>query len=253
MGRHAGRSARLRAHGAGAPDLDALLAGWRRLPPGWAAVTATGDLADARGVVIRGRGDAPGGAAARAHARRRELGQAVTDIDARFAEAQQAAHTAAEALRASRAEHLAARDTHDGLERAARVARESRVAADAAVERGKERVDALDGDLATLRAGSPTPDSAVEGDVEPNALAARQAAADQARSRRDALAARRDESRDAWTSTRRAAEEVETRTAGMRSGRAASEARVAAASHHPGTPHGDRSDRCRASRPCRPA
>ncbi len=146
-----------------APDLDALLAGWRRLPSGWAAVTVTGDLADARGVVIRGRGDPPGGAAARAHARRRELGQAVTDIDARFAEAQRAAHIAAEALRASRAEHLAAREAHDELERAARVARESRFAADAAVERGKERLDALDSDLVTLRAGQPTPDSAVDG------------------------------------------------------------------------------------------
>ena len=190
-----------------APDLDALLAGWRRLPPGWAAVTATGDLADARGVVIRGRGDPPGGAAARAHARRRELGQAVTDIEARFAEGQHAAHTAAEALRASRAEHLAAREAHDELERAARVARESRVAADAAVARGKERLEALESDLVTLRAGSPAAASAGDGDVEPNALSARQAAADQARSRRDALAARRDESRDAWTSTRRAAEE----------------------------------------------
>ena len=210
-----------------APDLDALLAGWRGLPPGWAAVTATGDLADARGVVIRGRGDPPGGAAARAHARRRELGQAVTDIEARFAEAQGAAHTTADALRSSRAEHLAAREAHDELERAARVARESRVAADAAVERGKERLDALDSDLVSLRAGSPTVDSAGGGDVEPNALSARQASADQARSRRDALAVRRDEARDAWTQTRRAAEEVETRTAGMRSGRAATEARVA--------------------------
>ena len=42
------------------------LAAWRRLPAGWSAVTPDGDLADARGlIVLRGRADANGGAAAR--------------------------------------------------------------------------------------------------------------------------------------------------------------------------------------------
>ncbi|MDQ6682401.1 MAG: AAA family ATPase, partial [Chloroflexota bacterium] len=40
-------------------DLDALLAGWDRLPEGWVAVTPAGDLADARGVLtLHGRGEA---------------------------------------------------------------------------------------------------------------------------------------------------------------------------------------------------
>ena len=61
-----------------ARDVGALLDGWQRLPPGWSAVTAEGDLADARGVIVlRGRADPPGGASARAHARRRELTAAV--------------------------------------------------------------------------------------------------------------------------------------------------------------------------------
>jgi chromosome segregation protein len=209
-----------------AESLDALLAGWRRLPAGWAAVTADGDIADARGVVIRGRGDPPGGAAARAHARRRELGEAVADLEARFVEVQHAAHTAAEALRSARSEHLAAREAHDELERAERGAREAAFAADAAVLRAQERLEALDGELAALGTGNIDADPVIAG-AEPDVLSARQAAADQARARRDALSTRRDEARDAWTATRRAAEEIETRTAGMRSGRAEREARVA--------------------------
>ena len=210
-----------------AKDLDALLAGWRRLPDGWAAVTAAGDLGDARGVVIRGRGDPSGGTAARAHARRRELGHAVAELETQFAEAQQAAHIAAEALRTARTEHLGAREAQETAERAARGAREARMAADDAVERAQERIAGLDGELVTLRAGGLQPESAGGAAVEPDVLAARQAAADETRARRDALATRRDEAREAWTRTRRAAEEVETRTAGLRSGRAASEARVA--------------------------
>ncbi|HYI66966.1 MAG TPA: hypothetical protein VEW95_08600, partial [Candidatus Limnocylindrales bacterium] len=210
-----------------ARDLDALLAGWRRLPAGWAAVTAAGDLGDARGVVIRGRGDPPGGTAARAHARRRELGHAVAELEKSFAEAQRAAHAAAEALRTARTRHLEAREAHDEAERSARTARDGRFTADDAVERAQERIARLDEDLAALREGEPEAESVHDADVEPDVLSARQAAADEARSRRDVLAARRDEARDAWTRTRRAAEEVETRTAGLRSGRAASEARVA--------------------------
>ena len=210
-----------------AANLDALLAGWRRLPAGWAGVTAAGDLADARGVVLRGRGDPPGGATARAHARRRELGSAVVELEARFAAAQQAAHVATEELRAARSAHLAAREAHDEAERTSRVARESRAAAEAAVLREEERVSALVDDLAALRAVTAPGDPAAGDEVEVDALTARQAAADEARSRRDALAVRRDEAREAWTATRRAAEEVETRMAGQRSARATDEARVA--------------------------
>ena len=86
-----------------APDLDALLAGWRDLPAGWSAVTAAGDLADPRGVVVlRGRADPPGGAAVRAHARRRELADAVVTIERELAKAQATAHGAAEGGRPPR-------------------------------------------------------------------------------------------------------------------------------------------------------
>ena len=65
-----------------ARDVDALLDGWQGLPPGWSAVTAEGDLADGRGVIVlRGRADPPGGASARAHARRRDLASAVGRMD----------------------------------------------------------------------------------------------------------------------------------------------------------------------------
>ena len=210
-----------------AADLDTLLAGWRRLPAGWVGVTAAGDLADARGVVIRGRGDPPGGATARAHARRRELGSAVGELDARFAAAHQAAHAATEALRAKRIEHLAAREAHDDAERAERVARESRAAADAAVRRDVERMAGLAVELAALRSAATGHEAVTDQNVKDDELTSRQAVADQARSRRDALAARRDEAREAWTATRRAAEEIEMRTAGQRGARATTEARVA--------------------------
>ena len=210
-----------------APNLDALLAGWRDLPAGWAAVTAGGDLGDARGVILRGQADPPGGAAARAHVRRRDLGNAVQELEAEFHEAQRSAHDAAEALRVRRSEHLEAREHHDQAEQAARVARETAAASAAELDRDEQRATRLaeafraaDGDAA-----SRSDDPAAETDVDQ--LVERQAHADETRARRDALAARRDAAREKWTGTRRAAEEIETRTAGMRSERANLEARVA--------------------------
>ena len=210
-----------------AADLRSLLAGWRRLPAGWAAVTIEGDLADAGGVVLRGRADPPGGAAARAHARRRELGRAVVELEARFREAQEAAHLAAEALRAARAAHLAAQDAHDEAERAARIAREARVAAEASSERTETELERLEAELTDLRASDAVAAPGGAEGTAVDALGPSQAAADAARARRDALATRRDAARDAWTATRRAAAEAESRTAGMRGERAAQEARVA--------------------------
>ncbi|MCV0403442.1 MAG: chromosome segregation protein SMC [Chloroflexi bacterium] len=209
-----------------APDLAALLAGWRRLPPGWAAVTAAGDLADMRGVVLRGRGDPPGGAAARAHARRRELATAVEALEADFGKAQHAAHEATEALRAARETHLAARQDHEEAERDARAARDALVAAEDAQRRDEVRLEQLDAEAASV-AGDTPPSAEPVGDASgTGALPERQLAADAARQRRDDLAKRRDAARDEWTATRRAAEEIETRTAGIRSERAHLEARI---------------------------
>jgi chromosome segregation protein len=212
------------AHTVVAGDLDALLTGWHRLPAGWSAVTSEGDLADARGIVLRGRGDPPGGASARAHARRRELAAAVADLEHRSSAAQQAAHDAAAALREVRTVHLAARESHDEAERAARVARQEHDAASAAAEREAEQLARLDADLAALVAE----DRAVaEPSAGPDRLADLQAGADAARARRDHLARRRDEAREAWNATRRAAEEIQARTAGAITGRATREARLA--------------------------
>jgi chromosome segregation protein len=207
-----------------ARDLGALLDGWRRLPAGWAAVTAEGDLADARGIVLRGRGDPPGGASARAHARRRELAAAIARLESDFSAAQGAAHEAADALRAARSAHLAAREAHDEADRAGRRAREGHDAAIASERRAAERVEQLSMALTALETDRSTAEAPANDGTD--SLDALQAAADAARHRRDALAQQRDEARDAWTATRRAAEEVQTRTASTVVERATRDARA---------------------------
>ncbi len=210
-----------------APGLEALLAGWRDLPAGWAAVTPAGDLADARGVMLRGQGDPPGGAAARAHARRRELDIAVRELESAFHDAQRSAHEAAENLRAARAEHLAMRERNDEAEQLARLARESAAASAAELQREEQRAVRLAEAVTSAEADVASRADVSATDADLAQLAERQSRADDARARRDALADRRDVARERWTGTRRAAEEIETRTAGMRSERANLEARVA--------------------------
>ena len=209
-----------------AADVAALLDGWRRLPIGWAAVTPEGDLADARGIVLRGRGDPPGGASARAHARRRELAGAISELERSHSVAQQAAHEAAEALRDARVAHLASREAHDEADRATRRAREAHDGAVASARRESERVERLVMDLAALEGQRSTREPPAT-DAGTDRLDALQAGADASRERRDQLAARRDEAREAWTATRRAAAEIQTRTASTASERATREARAA--------------------------
>lgn len=210
----------------------ALLDGWRQLPTGWSAVTANGDLADARGVVVlRGRADTPGGAAARAHARRRELDERIGSLTSEVTDAQRAAHEAVDRLREAREAQLAARDAADEADRAARRARGDQDAAEAQQRRMAARLDALSDELQALR-----PSEAAEVVEAPGAAPADgandelerlQAAAAEARRERDERAARRDEARQRWSASRGAAEQVEMRTAGQRRERAMLEARVA--------------------------
>lgn len=212
-----------------ARDLDALLAGWRGLPAGWSAVTADGDLADARGlVVLRGRADPPGGAAVRSHARRRELGEAVVAIERETTEAQQAAHASAERLRRARDAHLAASNALDEAERLQRQRRQAHETVVGVVERTERRLVALDDErsrLASDVAGSgPDGTPAVAASAELRTLQAR---ADDARQVRDTRARHRDEARERWSATRAVAEDAETRVAGRRRERAVAEARVA--------------------------
>jgi len=124
-----------------------------------------------------------------------------------------------------RDEHLAARAANDEADGAARIARETRAAADAAVGREQERVERLIEDLAAIESTGAESETAPE--LREDDLAMWQAAADGARARRDAIALRRDAARDAWTADRHAAEEVETRTAGARTGRSALESSLA--------------------------
>jgi len=212
-----------------APDLDALLAGWQRLPAGWSAVTAAGDLADARGlVVLRGRADPPGGAAARAHARRRELADAIGDLERGLAAAQEEAHGAVERLRVVRAEHLSASNASETADREHRRRRQALEAVVGLVERAEHRLGDLDAERARIDASTPAGPDATPAAVETSSeLAGLQARADEARRRRDERSVRRDAARERWSATRGAAEEAETRVSGRRRERAVAEARVA--------------------------
>ena len=145
-------------------------------------------------------------------------------LEQAFAIAQREAHDAAQALREVRTVHLAARETHDEAQRATRVAREELEATGASVERESARLAMLASERDALPADDPAePHETVAADR----LAALQAAAEAVRAERDELARRRDEAREAWTLTRRAAEQVQARTAGAITERAARAARVA--------------------------
>jgi len=211
-----------------ARDLAALLAGWRRLPAGWTAVTAEGDVADARGlVVLRGRADPPGGAAARAHARRRELADAVSDIERQLADAQGAAHDAVERLRGARDQHLAASNELDEAERLQRQRRMAHEAAIGQVERTERRLADLRAERSRLESGASSTAVETAPTTASGELEALQARADDARRARDERSRERDAARERWTATRATAEEAETRVAGRRRERAVAEARVA--------------------------
>jgi chromosome segregation protein len=212
-----------------ARDLAALLAGWRRLPAGWSAVSPQGDLADARGlIVLRGRADPPGGAAARAHARRRELAEAVGAIEARLGAAQEAAHAAVERLRDARDRHLAASQALDEAERVQREGRQAQEAAAGQVDRTQRRLADLEAERARLDAGIPAAVAdAPPADAASTELESLQARAEEARRTRDERARQRDAARERWSATRAVAEEAETRVAGRRRERAVAEARVA--------------------------
>ena len=209
-----------------ARDLDALLAGWRELPPGWTAVTAEGDLADARGVVVlRGRADPPGGAAARAHARRRELAAAISTIEKELSTAQAAAHDATERLRAGRDAHLAAHGAAEDAGRRMRAATEALESAARQRERAAARVGELERERSQI--GEDVPVAAAPRDALSDELEELQRLADDARRRREAASAARDGARERWTATRGVAEVAETRIADRRRERAVAEARVA--------------------------
>ena len=185
-------------------------------------MTAEGDLADGRGVIVlRGRADPPGGASARAHARRRDLTAAVGGMETEARTAQAEAHDTSERLRVARNAHLAAREAADEADATLRRLRAEADSAGDTVARLAERLTQLEAVIArepAVENGPTTP---------PARLAELQEAADRARQVRDERARVRDAARDAWNATRGEAETLETRVAGRRRDRSLREARVA--------------------------
>ncbi len=198
------------------PDLGALLAGWRSLPPGWCAVTEAGDLADGRGILaVRGRADPPGGEAARQQARRRDLAAQLAELEARH---ERLAGTAAHAVAGAAADqrrHADLRDAADAAEADARRATNDLRDAESRLARSDRAVAELEPALAAARAAveeqaGPSP--------EPSATdhAALEAHAVEARRRRAAAAEARDLAREAWQMVRQRAEVVERQMVGAR-------------------------------------
>ena len=211
-----------------AADLAHLLAGWRELPPGWVAVTEEGDLADARGVIaVRGRRDPHAGAAARLHARRRELAGELETLRGARDEAGRAASAAETHREELQRQRSTDREALQAAERAHGAASAGLEAASAASTRADAELDRLRAAVAEARdtagpRGEPPVGTAPAGLVEQLT-----AAATRARAERDAAAADRDAARDAWQAARGAAEAAEARSAGRRGDRAGHEARIA--------------------------
>ena len=206
-----------------APDLGALLAGWRSLPAGWSAVTAEGDLADGRGLVaLRGRADPAGGAAARQVARRRQVSEELVQLEPDYANAADAAAAAvAAAAAAERRRAALLRDAEAADTEAARLASQAD-----GVGRDLERLDA---DIARLTASL-----AELGALESRGVAreaqpayepdrgheARELRVAEARMNREIAAAAHRSARQAGQDARQRADELEGALVGARRGRA---------------------------------
>jgi chromosome segregation protein len=206
-----------------APDVEQLLAGWGQLPDGWLAVTADGDLADGRGLlVIRGRAERGVSEAARRHARRLELGEQLERLEA---EQQQAAAEAGRAM----AEVTAAGRRLEGARgrrQAAEAAERETAEALAAIELRTKRLASRQAAIAAELAELPEPDTvAATEEVATTALSALQARAKALRGRRASASVERDEARDAWRAAQAAAREVEEGLLGAQRSQALREAR----------------------------
>ncbi len=209
-----------------APDLAALLLGWRALPQGWCAVTPDGDLADARGlIVVRGRREAGAGEAARQHARRRELEATIERLEIEQRDAGQGAAQALVAATGARRERDEATRLYAEAERRAGLAGDAQGRADAALARAQQLVAALEAELAEARAVHALRDasrsvSPVAAEIDHLTVAAADA-----HGRHAALAKERDQRRAAWQAARSAADAVDARLGDRRYERAVNAAR----------------------------
>jgi chromosome segregation protein len=196
-----------------APDLPALLRGWRELPPGWLAVTPHGDLADGRGlVVVRGRDEPPGGAAAQRHARRRELADALARLEAEQVDATSAAAHELGAVGEAARKVDAALAERDAAERAGHERRLELETLEGRLRRDADLASGLTAELASAEDeedGAPADGSAFE-----IALGALEQAATEARERRADAATARDTARQAWQAARADSDQAEQRQVG---------------------------------------
>jgi chromosome segregation protein len=194
-----------------APDLHALLAGWRDLPAGWSAVTAEGDLADGRGLVaLRGRADPPGGTAARQLARRRDVAEELARLEPAYAgAADRAAAAVAEAAAAER-RRAELRRLSDEADAEARGRADDAATAERKLERFATDAERLTKTLAELEADH---GEDVDGDTRDGASVADREAGEvrvgRARQSRESAAAIREKARQAWQEARQEADALE--------------------------------------------
>ena len=209
-----------------APDLASLLGGWRALPPGWCAVTADGDLADARGlVVVQGRREVTAGEAARQHARRRELEATIEGLETEQRAAGQGAAKALVAATDARRERDEATRLHAEAERRAGLAREERGRADGALARAQDLAAALESELAEARAVHGLRDASRSASPFAAEIDELTGAAADVHRRHAALAEDRDARRVAWHAARSAADAAGARLGDRRHERAVQAAR----------------------------
>jgi chromosome segregation protein len=208
------RGPRLFRRVAVAPDLASLLRGWGRLPAGWVAVTPHGDLADGRGLVaVRGRDEAPGGADAQRHARRRELADALARLETEQAEAASSAAGELGAVGEAARQLDAGRTERDAAERAEHEARLDYEATEGRLRRAADVADSLAEEMAGIDLDE---DSAPPSPPEPGAatgtgLEDLERAAVETRETRSRAATARDAAREAWRAARTEADRLEQR------------------------------------------
>jgi chromosome segregation protein len=214
-----------------ARDPAALLAGWSRLPAGWLAVTLEGDLADARGVlVLRGRGDTPGGGAAREHQRRRELEEALERIVVDEHEGDATLSSAERRMREATASREAAQRARDEAERRVREAAAGVEGAESRLARAEREATRLAAELATAQhreaetRDEPASPAAAADQLETDELNRR---AEAVRAARSGAVAERDAARQEWQAARSRVETLEAALSGARRRRGELELRIA--------------------------
>ena len=206
-----------------APGMESLLAGWSRLPDGWAAVTLAGDVADARGMItVRGRRGP--GATTSPGARRAELAARSEVLATQLAEAKSRANDAEAAKERAMRVADAAMAAVESARIARRRADDDASTAETQVARLTGDLDRFTAELAAIPPAEPLSPPRTGMDDE---LARLEAQAREARGRRDAVGATRDAARERWQTAVAAADEHDAAAADGRAAAARYEVRQA--------------------------